>query len=109
MDAGRKKELKRRTRQQTRELRGLLQAWDPIGVFTGDPSGDAPDDEYECLKGPLLSRLSRGATATEIREYLARELVEHFGLGPGMATSTEFPERVVRWYAERWSSPDVER
>lgn len=76
-------------------------------MYTGDPSEDAPDGEYDCLEGPLLSRLYRGATASEIREYLARELVDHFGLGSGVATSTDFPEKVVRWYAERWSNSDA--
>ena len=105
MDTHSQKELKARARQQTKELRGLLQAWDPMGIFTGDPSDDDQDDEYDCLEAPLLSRLARGATAKEIREHLARELVDHFGLGPEPATGTEFPERVVRWYAERWAEP----
>lgn len=63
--------------------------------------------EYDCLEGPLLSRLSRDATGNEIREYLARELVEHFGVAADMAASTDPRERAVRWYAERWGDDDA--
>lgn len=89
------------------ELGALVNAWDPIGVFDDDEEDGWPSDEYDCLVGPLLSRLASGAGAQEIREYLAHELVHHFGLGPGMATSTEFPERVVRWYAEHWATAET--
>jgi hypothetical protein len=36
-------------------LRYLLNEWDPIGV------ADLVQDEYDCLIGPILSRLTRGA------------------------------------------------
>ena len=36
------------------DLMQLLNEWDPIGV------ADLISDEYECMTGPLLSRLSEG-------------------------------------------------
>lgn len=86
MDKGRARVAKR----QMAELRALVNGWDPIGVLGDDDEDGWPDDEYDCLVGPLLSRLTRGAGVHEIREYLARQLVDHFGLGPEMATSTKF-------------------
>ena len=105
MNKARAKVVKR----QMAELGALVNSWDPIGVFDEDDEDGWPRDEYDCLVGPLLSRLTRGANAQEIREHLARELVDHFGLGPEMATSTEFPERVVRWYAQNWTTNEADR
>lgn len=103
-----RKDRVRAAKQQMAELGALVNAWDPIGVFDEDEEDAWPEDEYDCLVGPLLSRLQRGAGAREIREHLARELVDHFGLGPEVATSTEFPERVVRWYAENWATAEAD-
>src|SRR4051794_13688898 len=41
------------------ELRILLNRWDPLGVFHGEP--DAPEDEYDCLIPGLFKRLRAGA------------------------------------------------
>ena len=56
------------------DLRFLLNEWDPIGV------ADLVQDEYDCLIGPILTRLTRGAEPAEVREFLWHELKEHFGL-----------------------------
>ena len=43
-----------------RELRVILNEWDPIGVHHPAEPGDAerpPDDEYDCLRDRLLGRL----------------------------------------------------
>ncbi len=81
-----------------RDLRDLLNEWDPIG------GGHVPPDEYDCLIGPLLSKLSAGAGRSQISEFLRGELEDHFGLDPdeldpdgldvdGMAN------RLVAWWA----------
>jgi hypothetical protein len=59
-------------------LRELLNTWDPIGIV---PDG-GPLDEYDCLIGPMLGRLERGADARELAEFLRLELDDHFGLDP---------------------------
>jgi hypothetical protein len=57
-------------------LRFLRNQWDRIGV------ADLVDDDYDCLLGPLLSRLSKGAGRAEVGEFLRYELADHFGLDP---------------------------
>ncbi|WP_067172515.1 hypothetical protein [Microtetraspora niveoalba] len=78
------------------ELRYLLNRWDPIGVY--DEELDFPPDEYDCLIGPILSRLSRGAGVAELSEYLWHELEEHFGLDPVPRNADGFAERLVSWH-----------
>jgi hypothetical protein len=45
-------------------LRDLLNEWGPIG------GGHVPPDEYDCLIGPLLSKLSAGAGRPQMGEFL---------------------------------------
>lgn len=77
-------------RQAQRELRSLLNEWDPIGVF--DPADEddevGPVDEYDCLCDPLMSHLPRGDSRAELAESLRDELRGHFGLDPWVITTT---------------------
>lgn len=50
------------------ELNYVLNQWDPIGV------ADLVDNEYLCLVGPLLRRLSAGQGPAELSEFLWHEL-----------------------------------
>ena len=59
------------------DLRRLVLEWDPIGV-----ADFAPDDEYDCLIGPLLGQLSRGADQAALAKFLRHELRSHFGVDP---------------------------
>jgi hypothetical protein len=75
-----------------RELRQRLNAWAPIG-------GGTPEDEYDCMHGPIIAALARGDSAGMLAGVLREQLVGHFGLGPG----EDFGEReiaisLVRWY-----------
>ncbi|MFG1791207.1 hypothetical protein [Nocardia sp. NPDC049149] len=78
-------------------LRYLLNQWDPIGV------ADLVDDEYECLVGPLLSRLNAGASRSEISKFLWSELDDHFGLNPYHAPDhygvDPLADQLVAWWA----------
>jgi len=73
---------------EQREVNGLrvvLNAWDPIGVYQpsapGEPDSiDWPEDEYDCLRSPLVSRLESGASRLEIADFLRNELHDHFGV-----------------------------
>ena len=71
-------------------LRRVVAEWDPLGV-----AGEAPD-EYDCLLGPLASRLHHGADAAVVARLLRRELAEHFGLDPAGADVDEVAARLVR-------------
>ena len=54
----------------------MVNEWDPIGVV------DLAPDEYDCLLPPLWSRVSRGASRSELSDFLWFELKDHFGLDP---------------------------
>jgi hypothetical protein len=71
----------------------LLNDWDPIGV------ADLVSDEYDCMVGPLLSRLLRGDGRAEISEYLWHELEDHFGLDPHLHEVDSMANRLVAWWA----------
>lgn len=49
------------------ELRYLLKRWDPIGIYDG--ATDYPPDEYDCMIGPLFTRLADGGNAAQISEF----------------------------------------
>ena len=84
------------------QLRFLLNEWDPIGVY--DPKADYPADEYDCLMGPLLSRLARGETAVRLAEFLRFELEDHFGLDPDAHDVELFSEKVSTWFQDQTGS-----
>src|SRR5262245_11053793 len=91
------KERRRRARRLHQELRALLCQWDPIGVMA-DPQWSR--DEYDCLLGPLLGRLLRGATAAELTTFLEHELREHFGLNPEVCEPAHFAAAALAWYSQ---------
>jgi len=78
-------------------MRILLTQWDPIGI-TGDGL-ECPEDEYDCLIGPLLARLNRGAGRAEIRRFLRHELADHFGIGACGHGTGAFTDLLLAWYA----------
>ena len=86
-------------RRAQRELRGLLNDWDPIGVFDPDDEDDGsePVDEYDCIRDPLISHLLRGDSRYEIAEFLRDELTDHFGLEPRLVT-TNVINRIFEWW-----------
>jgi hypothetical protein len=81
----------------TSELRYLLNRWDPIGVYDADL--DRPPDEYDCLIGPILTRLARGDSRASFSEYLWYQLKDHFGLDPVAHGTDAVADRLQAWYA----------
>jgi hypothetical protein len=86
-------------RERFRELRDLINAWDPIGVLD-DP--DWPRDEYEGLVGPVLRRLEAGDTPAQLAAYLRAEARDRFGLDPDGCPPEAAAARMVAWYRTRW-------
>lgn len=86
-------------RRAQRELRVLLNEWDPIGVFDPDDEDDGavPVDEYDCIRDPLISRLLRGDSRYEVAGFLRDELTNHFGLEPWHVT-TNIIDRIFNWW-----------
>jgi hypothetical protein len=87
------------------ELRYLLNHWDPIGVY--DEALDFPPDEYDCLIGPVLTRLARQDGRAELSEYLWNEIENHFGLDPVRAGTDLFADSLLAWYAAKTPLPDT--
>lgn len=79
-----------------RGLRHLLNKWDPIGVA---PELGGPDDEYDCMLGPLLTLLSGGGNEGEVGSFLRKEVSGHFGLDPNYSQPERFAARVMAWWA----------
>lgn len=88
-----------RVRELQDELRHLLSQWDPIGVY--DASSDCPPGEYDCLLGPLLTRLARHDSRADLSQYLWNEVEHHFGLDPVGSGTDTFAERLIAWYAAK--------
>jgi hypothetical protein len=86
---------KAQLRTKQRELRALLNDWNPIGV------GGLPDDEYDCFLR-LVGDLHRGSSEAEVALYLREQLAEHFGLDPDHSQPEAFARRVFDWY---WVDP----
>jgi hypothetical protein len=53
-----------------KQLRRMLNEWD----FHGVGQFSAHDDEYDCLLGPLLTRLAAGAEVGEVAGFLRDEI-----------------------------------
>ena len=97
MTAGREERL--RDRQLMSDVRARVWQWDPIGLAeTG-----APEDEYDCLVGPISSALRRGASAAELSTTLDSHISDHFGAA---ATGTPaFVEELVKWHSTQSARP----
>ena len=89
--------MRAEVRLKERDLQGLrsvLNAWGPIGVVHDHPI--AANDEYDCLRWPLVEMFRRNASRSEVAEYLRIELRDHFGLG-GEATDEVLDELFAWW------------
>jgi hypothetical protein len=79
-------------------LRTLLCDWDPIGVMNNP---EWPQDEYDCLIGPLLSLLMNGSSNEDIASYLHAEITEHFGLNDAYYDFEDIARRITSWFNDR--------
>lgn len=84
------------------ELQRMLNRWDPIGIY--DAATNFPEDEYDCMYEPLMTRLRAGSTVEEIAGYLKSELADHFGIDPQPSRPDAFAARLVAWFASRHES-----
>lgn len=88
-------------KQIMREMRDLINQWDPIGLL----EMGAPDDEYECLVGPVLTRLSKRSSPQDLAVWLKSHITDHFGLAPSPAEP--FAEKAVALYRNRTTHADT--
>jgi len=88
-------------RQRGRELRALLNEWDPIGVM-GDEASPG-DTEYDDLLWPVMRLLEEGASAADIETWLARKLETDYGFKPEQGPLSLFASRAKAWYEQAWA------
>ncbi len=72
----------------------------PRGVYEPAKPGDEqwlPDDEYDCIRDPMLSRLLRGDDRSEFAAFLRQELEDHFGM-PTWARHDDADRRIFDWW-----------
>jgi hypothetical protein len=62
---------------------------------------DFPANEYDCLLGPLLTRLARSDSRASLSEYLWHEAEDHFGLDPVRCGTDKFADQLLAWYAAK--------
>ncbi|WP_326550606.1 hypothetical protein [Micromonospora sp. NBC_01813] len=88
-------------RFRTKVLRQMLNDWNYLGV------GElyAGDDEYDCLLGPLLTRLAAGADADDLARFLRDRIEGHFGLDLTDVDVADFAARAVAWWQAEESRP----
>jgi hypothetical protein len=83
-------------------LRYLLNRWDPIAIY--DEALNFPPDEYDCLIGPLITRLARHESRATLSEYLWNQIEDHFGLDPVRCGTDSFADCLLAWYATKTTS-----
>lgn len=80
----------------TEELSKMLLEWDPIGC-------SPPPDEYDCLIGPLLTKLRSGCNVEFVTRFLDAEIKDHFGMDSKSCGTASFAAKVCAWFASRRS------
>jgi len=96
--AGRSVSLtKAESRKRWAELRALVNKWDPIGLI----EAGAPEDEYECIVGPLMRMLEDRSSQAAMSSFLSKEFDEHFGVP--IDDPSDFVRSAAAWYAATWA------
>jgi hypothetical protein len=75
-----------------REVRARVWAWDPVGLA----GLGAPDDEYDCLVGPLTGALREGLPADALANRIRNHVIEHFAVEP--SGTDIFSAELNAWY-----------
>ena len=86
------RDSRHRTPEFVREVRSRIWRWDPAHLV---PLG-VPEDEYDCLAGPVTGWLRKGLTADALAERLRRFVRSHFGIDA--SGTDEFARSIVSWY-----------
>jgi hypothetical protein len=79
------------TDNDLRQLRSILNEWDPVGV------ADVVSDEYECLIDPLIRLMNEDLNREAVANFLISQLVTHFELNPADYDVPEVAAKIVSW------------
>ena len=93
---------KEQSRRRWKELRETVNNWDPVGLI----ELGAPEDEYECLVGQLMSLLELDTQPTGIADFLNYEIPHHFGVFL-TKDANEFAARISRWFTEDRKAKEI--
>ena len=80
-------------KQQQKELRMILNEWNFLAVAIA-----GPQDEYDCMLGPLLTLLHNGADENEVRDFIKKERKEHFGLPEESPSLEPTLQKIFTWW-----------
>lgn len=78
-------------------MRRRLDAWASAGSHAPD---EQPDDEWDCLLGPVVALLAHHRKPDEIAARISAELRDHYGLEPGGDDVGFASELRVLWDAD---------
>ncbi len=84
------------SRQRWRELRDMVNAWDPVGLM----AMGAPPDEYEDIVTEVLRALERREGADQLAASLTRYVPAQYG--SGLREPSAFARQAVDWHRSRW-------
>src|SRR5258706_5090574 len=87
------------TSEFIREIRVRIWPWDPIGLA----GVGAPEDEYDCLVGPVTGALREGLQADVLVSRLRGHVLAHFGSQPDDIEA--FVADLTRWYRNLRPNP----
>lgn len=89
------------TSEFIREIQGRIWAWDPVGLA----GMGAPEDEYDCLVGPVTGSLREGLPADVLASRLRLHVLAHFGSQPRDLEA--FVADLIRWYRNLSPNPSA--
>ncbi len=75
-------------------MRRRLNAWASAGSHA---PAEQPDDEWDCLLGPVVNLLGHHRPADEIAARISAELRDHYGLEPG-GDDVHFASELRAWW-----------
>ena len=81
------------------ELAGMLQEWDPIGVYEGEEQNPFPG-EYDDLVMPIMSALRTPAGRQSLADGLKKLLRDDYGLG-NVDDTDVFASKVSAWWVTK--------
>ena len=87
------------TSEFIREIRVRIWAWDPIGLA----GLGAPEDEYDCLVGPVTGALREGLLADAVVSRLRGHVIAHIGSEPDDIEA--FVADLIPWYRNLSPNP----
>ncbi len=87
-------------KDERKELREILNRWDPIGVYqmTGV---EWPEDEYDSYVEPLLCQLRLGKSVEQLTQYLGALVTNLIGTEAAPRKTEQCAKEAFEWFHRR--------